>query len=254
MTDPFQKTAINAIYQKYYNKPGTLIDTEDSELISNSLNDAYQSGLNRGLLEHPTYRQIDIEGLLGHYATYKREPDSNIITTEVLTPGIELVIKTSVDDYEEQRYATEQIYRLLECETPTDKDIDKYMRPFEHLSSKTSKQKNEPKPSLENITAEYNCGISSKLPDGYHLVDYMEDIGELKFEIDELIHKGKLSVEKANYRMAVSEFKDVTDLKSIRAYLLQGKFSNAISGIDKLDTKAREHIPNRLYGKIYKME
>ena len=260
MADPIQQHAIDTIFEKYYQTTDTIIDTEDGEVIHNSLNDAYQSGLTRGLADHPRYTRIDIEGREGCYAIFQKKPQSDIITTEVLTPGIELNIKTPADDFDMQMYSAESIYQFLEGGDPAIDELDRYMRPFEHLTSKkppTEPPKPNPnpksKPSLEQIAAEHSGVMNDKLPGDYSPIEYLEDMGELEYEISELALEGKEYIQKNEYGMAAMHLKDADYLQSIHDSLSHGEIKDAITVIEKMDTAGRDHIPVRLYKQIYRM-
>ncbi len=259
MSDPIQEYALNAIYEKHYSTIESIIDTEDKEIIDNALNDAYESGLTRGIAEHPRYTRIDIEGRDGCYAIYRKKPESNTITTEVLTPGVNLTMKTPVDDTALQMESADLIYELIQGGEPAIDELDCYLRPFEHLACnkntvRTNKETKKEQPSLEKIAIEHSGVMNDKLPEGYSPIEYLEDMGELEYEISELVQEGKEYLAKNKYDMASLIFKDVSNLQSIHDSLTEAEIKEVIDVVEIMDTAARDHIPNRLYSNIYKMK
>lgn len=131
MTDPIQNQSIDSIVRYYEDM---VQDTDSNIAFRQALDEAYLLGRNRGTNVHPEYTRVDIEGKDGFYATFTRKKRSDFIDVEILTSEIELESAVPVNDVSQHLIAAEHIYRELEDDSPTPADIDRYMRPFEHLT------------------------------------------------------------------------------------------------------------------------
>lgn len=106
--------------------------------------------------------------------------------------------------------------------------------------------------SLEQLTEQQQVELQSRLPQGYLLSQYVEDVSTLNTEIDGLIKEGRESVEKQQYDSACTTFGDVSDLQDIYYALVQGQLPNALHMVEDLDTAVRDYMPTRLYDQLYR--
>ncbi len=109
-----------------------------------------------------------------------------------------------------------------------------------------------PKSPLERLTEDERSQIQAKLPPGYLIDQYIDDMQTLQYEINDLIRSGKEFVDAKEYGLAGTTFTDVSDLQDIYTVFSRGKLSKGRVLVESLDTAVRDHLPVRLYDQMYR--
>ena len=107
--------------------------------------------------------------------------------------------------------------------------------------------------NLDQLTEKQKLDFSEKLPTGYLLHQYLEDMNSFHTQIESLIQDGEVFVQQKQYQAAGTAFTDISDLNSIYTSLTAGDLPRAKVMIDKLDTAARDYLPTSLYDQLNKM-
>ena len=105
---------------------------------------------------------------------------------------------------------------------------------------------------LEELTEQQQTYLQDRLPRGYLLRQYIDDLNNLQQEIDGLIEDGKSFVKMKEYGPAGTTFTDVSELQDIHTVLSRGKLSKARVLVESLDTAVRDYLPTRLYDQMYR--
>ena len=101
------------------------------------------------------------------------------------------------------------------------------------------------------MTQDQRDTLRQRIPSNYPLGEYVEDMNSLQDQIDGMIHQGFGYLTEKEYGVAGTTFTDADDLRDIYAVLLDGGFHQAQRDVDRLDTAVRDHIPVRLYDRLY---
>ncbi len=107
--------------------------------------------------------------------------------------------------------------------------------------------------SLEELTEKQQSILQSRLPQGYLLGQYIEDVASLHTQIDGLIDDGKGYIKRKQYDIAGTTFSDVADLEDVYDALVQGQLPQALHMVEGLDTAVRDYLPVRLYDQLYRV-
>ena len=78
--------------------------------------------------EGPKYTRVDVEGHRGYYASLTRQPGTNWINVDLLTPEVEVNTAVPADNRAEQRLGAERLHEELEGFVGDSSQVRRYLR------------------------------------------------------------------------------------------------------------------------------
>ena len=104
--------------------------------------------------------------------------------------------------------------------------------------------------TLEEITRLAENELAAKLPADYPVKHYVEDMNQLRKQIDCYVAEGKDYLDDGDYDMVALKFTDTVALQDVYDALKSGDLKTCRDRINYLETAVREDLPTRLYNKI----